>query len=272
MKMLSKKLMSLFLGFTMVFGLSTTAFAASTSSQLNQIDYASIVENLDLNELTFFIQKEKINNPTISENELEQKVKFKVLQDGLNAKIITINSDDSVTFNNNFSTYSYSDLPIIKNRLRDNEKRVFNKSLTKGIYVLSAAQTAMSNYKRYYDSTSGWTDDNADAFRHAVWMMLSAHYAGASYAREFGIAHEDDYRDSGPTADLARKMDLSNNDVGIKMAKKLSGNTPEEDVDFIVLMLVNDAVKNGELKRFKGSDIGVKSYLVPTNSVGSRKK
>lgn len=232
-----------------------------------QIDYASIVERLDLDELNFFIQEEKINNPNISEEKLEEKLKLKVLQEGIDNNIIFIGNDDSVTFNNDTNTFSYGDLPIIQNRLGPNEKKVFNKSLLKGLSVLTAAQVAMDSYKKYYNSSSGYEDDNADAFRHALWMCISAFEAGDSFAREFGIAHEDDY--SGTT--LAREMDLFNNNVGISKSSQIFGNTPTEDVPFYASIIINDAVKNGELRRFKGMDISDKTYLVRTNSSGSRK-
>ena len=67
-------------------------------------------------------------------------------------------------------------------------------------------------------------------------------------------------------------MDLFNNNVGIAKSTKIPGNAPAGDAEDLALEIINDAVKNGELRRFKGSDIGTKSVLVKTNAVGSRKK
>lgn len=278
MKYLVKKVIGLALASTMVLNLCTTAFAAthftridSVNLNTSKIDYASIVERLELDDLVSYLRTEESNNPRISQSDLETKLKMKALQEGVDEKIISIDDNGNVIFSKNkssgISARSYGDLPIVKNRLGKNEKRVFNKSLVKGVNVLSAAQSAMNNYKRYYDSDYGWEDDNGDAFRHASWMAIATHYVGENYAREFGIAHEDDY----PSTDLARRMDLNNNNVGIRLSKKIPSNTPTTDVDLIAFLVVNKAVKNGELKRFKGPDIGVRTRLVPTNSKGARK-
>lgn len=252
--------------------ISTTENNSITNGNLinvkyEQIDYASIVERLDLNELNLFIQEQKNNNQNISEEELEEKLKFKVLQEGIDNNIILMENDGSVTFNNDANTFSYAELPIIQNKLGPNEKKVFNKSLLKGLNVLTASQTAMNSYKSYYDSSSGYADDNADAFRHALWMCISAFLSGDSFAREFGIAHEDDY----PSTALARGMDLFNNNVGISKSNQIFSNTPAEEVSFFASVIIDNAVKDGELRRFKGMDIPDKTYLVRTNSSGSRK-
>ncbi|MGL5440509.1 MAG: DUF6973 domain-containing protein [Filifactoraceae bacterium] len=270
MKHFTKKLLSLIITLSMILSLSVPAFASelSMNSFLNQqIDYATIVERLEIDDLNNFVQNIKYKEPNITDENLEQKIKIKVLQDGLDKKIIQVNSNGSIVFNGYLNTRSYGDLPIIKDRLGANEKRVFNKSLFKGISVLAAAKTAMSYYTKYYNSTSDYEDDNSDAFRHALWMILSARNADAAYAREFGVAHEDDW----PGSALARKMDLFNNNVGINKATKIPSNAPSDVIIDISLVLINDAVKNGELRRFKGSDIGTKNYIIKTNSVGSRK-
>ena len=38
----------------------------------------------------------------------------------------------------------------------------------------------------------------------------------------------------------------------------------------IAFSTINNAVKNGEMRRFKGSDIGTLTYLVKTNSTGAK--
>ncbi|MBS5371437.1 MAG: hypothetical protein KHY19_18505 [Coprobacillus cateniformis] len=278
MNFLGKKAMGITLASVMILGVGTTAFADTTHIDFDrvnldavEIDYASIVERLELEELTDYIRSEELKNPSISQSDLEGKLKAKVIQEGVDERIISVDDSGNVIFTTNksggISTRSYGDLPIVKNKLGKNEKKVFNKSLVKGVKVLEAGQSAMKNYKRYYDSDYGWEDDNGDAFRHASWMALAAHYAGASYTREFGIAHEDDY----PSTDLAREMDLNNNDVGIEKAEKIPSNTPTSDVDLVTFLVINDAVKNGELKRFKGPDIGTLDHLVETNSQGAKK-
>ena len=135
-----------------------------------------------------------------------------------------------------------------------------NESLIKGVAVLLAGDTAMSYYKSYY---SGGTDDNADAVRHSLWMALSsASVAGDDYSRRFGIAHEDDF----PSGALARS-----NNVGIEYGSTLADYAGHADLFYsIAFSTINNAVKNGEMRRFRGSDIGTLTYLVKTNSTGAK--
>jgi hypothetical protein len=80
--------------------------------------------------------------------------------------------------------------------------------------------------------------------------------------------HEDDF----PSSALARSMDLYNNNVGISYGPKLAQFGGNADLfDRMALQMINEAVKNGEMRRFRGTDIGVKTSLVKTNSTGAKK-
>lgn len=98
----------------------------------------------------------------------------------------------------------------------------------------------------------------------------SAGVAGADFSRRFGIAHEDDFSSSA----LARSMDLynNNNNIGISYGPKIAPYAGSADLfDSMALTMINKAVKNGEMRRFKGTDIGTKNSLVITNSTGAKK-
>lgn len=231
-------------------------------------DYASIVEKLDIDSLEKYSQKMQNENPTFSEGELNDLLKVEVIKRGIESNVINADGE-LINASLDISPYSYGNLPIIKDRLGPKEKKVFNESLVKGIAVLSAGNFAMSYYQKYY---SGGEDDNADAFRHSLWMAVSsAGIAGSDFSRRFGIAHEDDFPSPTNTA-LARSMDLNNNNVGISYGPKLAQFAGNADLfNRMALQMINEAVKKGEMKRFRGTDIGVKTSLVKTNSTGAKK-
>ncbi|GGG16869.1 hypothetical protein GCM10007425_09030 [Lysinibacillus alkalisoli] len=229
------------------------------------LDYASIVENLDIESLESYSQNKQNENPAISEDELNNLLKEEIIKRGIESNII--NANGKLMYPDlGISTYSYGDLPIVKTKLGTNEKKVFNESLSKGVAVLAAGKSAMSYYKNYY---SGGEDDNADAFRHSLWMAFSsASVAGADYSRRFGIAHENDF----PSSALARSMDLYNNNIGISYGPKIKAFAGNADLyHSMALKMINTAVKNGEMRRFYGTDIGRKTSLVKTNSTGAKK-
>lgn len=282
-----KKLVSLIVSMVILLSFSMSVFAALDLSmrninvvrdwdklnkeQINHLidsttDYASIVQYLDVEYLFNFAVRIKNQNSKKTEDEINKILKEEVLKMAFDLEIFKLDRMGNMILckDDEVQPYSYGDLPIIKNKLGPNEKKVFNENLFKGLGVLSAGKFAMDNYERYYNS---YVDDNGDAFRHGVWMAYSAFNSGADYARRFGIAHEDDF----PNTALDRKMDLYNNDQGIQISKSIYGNTPPDMVPDIVLHLVDKGVKNGDFRRFRGTDIGVLTYLVKTNSNGARK-
>lgn len=106
-----------------------------------------------------------------------------------------------------------------------------------------------------------------DRKQSAGKALSSASVAGDDYSRRFGIAHEDDF----PSGALARSMDLYNNNVGIEYGSTLADYAGHADLFYsIAFSTINNAVKNGEMRRFRGSDIGILTYLVKTNSTGAK--
>lgn len=62
-----------------------------------------------------------------------------------------------------------------------------------------------------------------DAARHAGWMAYITARAGASFAAQFGLAHESrDLSSSDPAAILDANMDLANNAVGVNIGQSVS--------------------------------------------------
>jgi hypothetical protein len=58
------------------------------------------------------------------------------------------------------------------------------------------------------------TADKSDAFRHTLWMALSAKDVGVVLAFEYGLAHESE---TPPQLNLDKEMDLLNNYVGVNV-------------------------------------------------------
>lgn len=160
--------------------------------------------------------------------------------------------------------YDYANaLPIVSSRLGTNEKKVFNSNPAKGVLVLSNAQAAITMTSQHWKNTHEYHNDNADAFRHTLWNAYNAHDCGVSYAKQFADAHEKD----NPNDALENQMDLFNNALGRTIgSRSYLGNSSQ--VSYAIRQAVLKAVKNGEARRFVGSDIGTKNTLQKTNSNG----
>ena len=99
-----------------------------------------------------------------------------------------------------------------------------------------------------------------DAFKHSYWMARSSQSIGEKASKKLGKAHEKgNYRsfkkgkkEDGFLPDLpSSKMDLYNNEVGLKIAKQYPDQTKFE----IILTLI-DEVKSGSMKILKKDCIG----------------
>ena len=99
-----------------------------------------------------------------------------------------------------------------------------------------------------------------DAFKHSYWMSRSSQTIGERASKKLGKAHEKgNYRsfkkgkkEDGFLPDLpSSKMDLYNNEVGLKIAKQYPDQTKFE----IILTLI-DEVKSGSMKILKKDCIG----------------
>lgn len=225
-------------------------------SSKDEVDYASMISSIQLPTLTETLRKYMESNPNLTDEEINNYFK----------KLIIENYNENLMALDNISMYAYdyaNALPIVSSKLGTNEKKVFNSNPAKGVFVLSNAKAAIKMTSQHWKSTHGYHNDNGDAFRHVLWNAYNAHDCGVSYAKKFADAHEKDY----PNDALETKMDLFNNNLGRTIgSKSYSGNSSQ--VSYAIRKAVLKAVKNGEARRFVGSDIGTKTTLQKTNRNG----
>ncbi len=96
-----------------------------------------------------------------------------------------------------------------------------------------AGVTAISHFP-----TSAGRNDEADAFRHALWSFNMTKRLGAEAAKESGDAHEI----SQPNPDGERLMDLYNNHVGRRLA--LDPKNKKRRAKDVIM----EALRNGQLQ------------------------
>ncbi len=72
--------------------------------------------------------------------------------------------------------------------LNDDEKGVFNSCPHDRLAVIIAAQYAFEGTSDLY--SDGFSNGNADAFRHNLWNVIGSYGAGISYMSEFATAHK----------------------------------------------------------------------------------
>ena len=112
-----------------------------------------------------------------------------------------------------YSKYWYS------SKMNSKELSLVEKYPLEALSVFIQSQKAIISTRKYFIFNKA--DDESDAFRHFVWAGLSTQNVGEDMARRFLNAHEfmtskpsDKERDSS-------KMDLNNNEIGIKTAIEL---------------------------------------------------
>ena len=233
-------------------------FNTSINSTIDELDYSSMISSAQLptlvKELRLYIE----SNPNLGEEEINNYFKNLIIE----------NYDENLMIlekNQNNLRYDYANsLPIVSSKLGPTEKQVFNSSPAKGALVLSNAQAAIDMTSQHWIFNDyEYHNDNADAFRHTLWNAYNAHDCGVSYAKQFADAHEKD----NPNDALENQMDLFNNALGRTIgSRSYSGNSSQ--VSYAIRQAVLKAVKNGEARRFVGSDIGTKNTLQKTNSNG----
>ena len=85
------------------------------------------------------------------------------------------------------------------------------------IYANEAAKAAEESTARKYPGVFPHNNE-ADAYRHALWSHLMTQGIGADAAKAFGDAHEmAGSGTSGPGPNSERLMDLHNNQIGRKL-------------------------------------------------------
>lgn len=245
MKNFHKKLLSLMFASLTIFSISITSFASDTNSfanmQYNSANYdEQILDILDdtlITELQTLIDTEMSKNPTVSEDELNIKI-----MNCIEEKYFSLQG-----------TYSGS-LPQSQKGLNNAEKKLYLSNPVKGNFALSCGLTASLAANSLFSSSVLYLG-NGDAFRHAYWCGLITNGYGASYAKQWGNAHE-----STTPAGLDKTMDLKNNQSGINIASKIKG--PYFEARFQKELL--SQIKNGKLVRI------VNNKLVATNGTGRK--
>ena len=136
--------------------------------------------------------------------------------------------------------------------------------------IYNSSKKALAKAKELYKG-DGLEDGNGDAFRHAYWNALSVKYLtflnevpslNPVYEIEmmklYGDSHE-----SESDNELAKKMDLHNNQIGLDIIREYYNSNKKAPSDLELVELVQDALKNGKLWKIEDNEV------VPT---GSRKK
>ncbi|WP_295903102.1 DUF6973 domain-containing protein [uncultured Bdellovibrio sp.] len=127
-------------------------------------------------------------------------------------------------------------------RLNDAEKELVAK------YPMDAAHIAYLTAVAGYITRKNFPEDEhidnkADAFRHYYWAGMVGKQLGDEKGRKFLDAHESD----PDNPDKEKRMDLYNNNEGLKFSKNYKGKDFEEDLEKSGL----DKIKNRELKWLK---------------------
>ena len=228
-------------------------------NKTEELDYASMILDEQFTELTNKLIKYIEENP--SSTDYEQNDFFKQL-------ILDNYDEEAITLQKKYvksPRYDYADkLPVVSSLLGPTEKQVFNSNVAKGALCLNYAAAAEEMTEKTWYNTFGYHNDNGDAYRHALWNAYTAHNCGSTYAKQFADAHEKDF----PNVPLENEMDLFNNSVGRTIGSKSYSGSNAAQVNNLIRLAVTDAVKQGQMKRFHGNDIGKLTYLTKTNSNG----
>ena len=139
---------------------------------------------------------------------------------------------------------------------------VFHSFKAKKAFKISLETNKVSDSIRKTNLLDGdAAGGQVDAFRHAYWMARLRQELGKSTARSLGKAHEkDNYKtykkrklEDGVVQDkISSKMDLHNNDEGLKLIKKRSKISRIS----LIYKIVN-AIKEGKMKIIKKNKKGV---------------
>lgn len=111
------------------------------------------------------------------------------------------------------------------------------KPLSSMLFLLSARSVQNTTREEFSDKKS-LGDNDADAFRHALWNYLMTKMMGEKNAKHFADGHEN--IPNNPKG--SKEMDLFNNAVGRALAKDPK-NKNKKDIDVIL-----EALKKGQLQ------------------------
>ena len=259
-----KKIISMFLIFAMSITLFVCPVSAETQSYQNEyLEAEKYIANIDFN---YFYNSTNIGDDVKKDLKRIQEfisAKEKYTIEDLNTVIEPANTNIN---NSSRAGYDYSKLlPTSKDVLNANEKVVFNSNPAYGLSVLLQASYANSQEAGRFGSNTWAT--NGDAFRHALWNALGAHFTSQSYMERFATAHETGSSDYNANS-IDTQMDLKNNASGRSLVKSmvLPSNPPNGMViPYLISNNIATATKNGKLVRFVVNGVQY-STLRATNS------
>ena len=259
-----KKFISIFL----ILGLCCTLFVfpVSAQTQINQNDYSEAKEYIANIDFDYFYNSADVGDDVKEDLKRIQEfiaTKQKYTIEDLNAVITPADINPNKISR---ASYDYSKLlPTSKDMLNAKEKEVFNSNPAYGLSVLLQASYANSQEAGRFGSNTWAT--NGDAFRHALWNALGAHFTSQSYMEKFATAHEKGSADYNANS-IDTQMDLKNNASGRSLVKSmdLPSNPPNGMViPYLISNNIATATKNGKLVRFVANGVQYSS-LRATNS------
>lgn len=138
----------------------------------------------------------------------------------------------------------YSDLPLVRDQLNGEEKKLFDEDPILGARVILHAVSAQNSASSLYEKAE-LHNGNGDAFRHFYWnfRMSNDTSVGPTWAERWGNAHEDG-TNNNPV--LERSMDLYNNGVG----RRLGQTNVDDDPASLRASVRNGScriIRNGQL-------------------------
>lgn len=131
----------------------------------------------------------------------------------------------------------------------------------KAQYISIISSQIADSVREKHKLGDNWNGGLPDAFRHSLWMAMTAREIGAKKAEKLGRAHEKgNYRtwkksqlEDGVLADAAAtEMDLWNNQQGIEVAQELGAGATNQDLIAAILQRMAD----GKLRIIKMDDEG----------------
>ena len=154
------------------------------------------------------------------------------------------------------------DIPVIGYRLNNVEKVLYADDPIKAMGIMT--EGALSRYdtmRRYGDGYE--TNNNSDAYRHAIWNATSSAHYGNEFTQDWMNAHEYGFSDNfNEDSLLGTYMDLYNNSIGRYQGDK--SNPREKRIG--ITKRINDRVQSGGLYRIENGE------LVTTNKVEEDKE
>ncbi|MGK5507548.1 DUF6973 domain-containing protein [Brevibacillus formosus] len=137
--------------------------------------------------------------------------------------------------------YDYADGVVT---LNPKEQELYDQSPSKGFKALMAGKGAW-NYTELAFGRNG-TDEESDAFRHALWNMWIVWAVNDSWAEKWTSAHEDGASYQNKKS-LTYKMDMHNNEEGRYKAAQEGIDSDSSRSD--VKIAIDELYKSGKLKK-----------------------